>query len=62
MAKFRVQQRPKRKFSGNRYTTNDLTKCDVNMAVLASELKLGHLEEDCEVPPEDFVLQGNRII
>ena len=62
MAKFRLQQRPKRKFSGNRYTTNNSTKYDLNVAVSASEVKLGHLDRDCELPPEDVVLQGNRIM
>ncbi|XP_077489628.1 uncharacterized protein LOC144100613 [Amblyomma americanum] len=62
MAKFRVKRRLKRKFLGNRHTRNAPTEDHADVNVSASAAKLGNLENNCEVPLQEPLLQGNRII
>lgn len=62
MAKFRVKRRLKRKFIGNRHTVNAPTVGHVDGDVSASAAKLANLDDNCEVPMPDPLLQGNRII
>ncbi|KAH8024093.1 hypothetical protein HPB51_021617 [Rhipicephalus microplus] len=62
MANFRVKRRLKRKFIGNRHTVNAPTVGHVDGDVSASAAKLANLDDNCEVPMPDPLLQGNRII
>ncbi|KAH8033507.1 hypothetical protein HPB51_013390 [Rhipicephalus microplus] len=62
MAKFSVKRRLKRKFIGNRHTVNAPTVGHVDGDVSASAAKLVNLDDNCEVPMPDPLLQGNRII
>lgn len=62
MAKFRVKRRLKQKFIGNRHTVNAPTVGHVDGDVSGSGAKLANLDDNCEVPMPDPLLQGNRII
>lgn len=61
MAKFRAKQQLKRKFFGNRHTVNAPTVGHADADVFASAAKLLSLDDNCDVPMPDPLLQGNRI-
>lgn len=61
MAKFRVKRRLKRKFLGNRHTLSAPTEDHADVNVSASAAKLGNLENNCEVPLQEPLLQVQQM-